>query len=661
MNAIRLTLAALGVCALGCGSGASGCSMGFGIEVENRAAVERFEALRDRFFIRHLLFNPVTSTYLGADGYTDVLQSANGALKDYSEAALGRELAFYRESHQELLTTPRETLPPDLQVDHRIMDAQLKFLIRLIGERKYHQRAVDTYTTEPFRAIDWQLQQMADLGNGLRGTHSEWEHVVRRVESIGAYLGHARANLLAGTATGNIPDWRMVQRNGIEPSHASSEYFRHTLPNIAAGYIGDRTFAQAMVSKLKHAGENAGTAWDDFANFLQAAYETELQACAKATRGARTRAEPLSAGTTRQRCPDRFAAGTNEYEWRVRTVFGDTRSAAQLYDYGDAQVALYSRRIAGIVAHIAKDAGLGNATTRDVVNHLAKDSPKSDDELFAWYRETGARAVAYGRQHGIFDVPADYKLDIIPTPPVLRNSIDAAYYMAPPFKKSGIGRFYLTPTGNDAAGLRLKNRASIADTAIHEGFPGHDWHFKFMTQYGDRISNVRWLTPGAVEDSSSMWSDSLAAEGWGLYAEELMGEPVPGRPYGFYSAPEYLYQLQGQMIRAVRVRVDVGLHTGRMTYDQARDYFVEHADFYPGACSLAGADARAACDSAERAIYRYSKWPTQALAYNLGKNAIISLREEHKKKTGTAYSPRAFHERFMRMGTVPVVFFRDVF
>ena len=140
-----------------------------------------------------------------------------------------------------------------------------------------------------------------------------------------------------------------------------------------------------------------------------------------------------------------------------------------------------------------------------------------------------------------------------------------------------------------------------------------------------------------------------------------MAEPVQGRPYGFYSAPEYLYELQGQMMRAVRVRVDVGIHTGRMTFDEARDYFVEHVEFYPGACAFTDPDARAACDSAERAIYRYSKWPTQAIAYNLGKNAIISLREEWKKKWGTAYSPRAFHDRFMRMGTVPVAFFRDAF
>lgn len=140
-----------------------------------------------------------------------------------------------------------------------------------------------------------------------------------------------------------------------------------------------------------------------------------------------------------------------------------------------------------------------------------------------------------------------------------------------------------------------------------------------------------------------------------------MAEPTSGRPYGFYSAPEYLYELQGQMMRAVRVRVDVGIHTGRMTFNDARDYFAEHVYFYPGACQAGGADARAVCDTADRAIYRYSKWPTQAITYNLGKNAIVSLREAYKTQTGTAYSAKSFHEKLMRMGTVPVSYFRETF
>jgi len=155
----------------------------------------------------------------------------------------------------------------------------------------------------------------------------------------------------------------------------------------------------------------------------------------------------------------------------------------------------------------------------------------------------------------------------------------------------------------------------------------------------------------------------MAAEGWGLYSEELMADPRPSRPYGFYDPGEYLYELQGQLLRAVRIVVDVGIHTRRMTFDEAVDYFTEHVDFFPGARQKAASDpaARASADVAQRAIYRYSKWPTQAITYNLGKNAIVDLREAYRAKMGAAYSAKAFHQKFMGMGTIPVAYFRAQF
>jgi uncharacterized protein (DUF885 family) len=160
-----------------------------------------------------------------------------------------------------------------------------------------------------------------------------------------------------------------------------------------------------------------------------------------------------------------------------------------------------------------------------------------------------------------------------------------------------------------------------------------------------------------------MWDESMATEGWALYAEDLMAEPVDGRPHGFYTTAEHLYELQGQLLRAARVRIDVGIHTGRLSFVQAVDYFTEHVQFYPGACARSAHDtvARALCKTATRAVYRYSKWPTQAITYNLGKNEIVGLRDLVRQRQGTAFSPRAFHERLMRMGTIPVGYYRDEF
>lgn len=605
-----------------------------------------FAQLRDRYFVRALQFNPVTATYLGGDAYSPELRDVNAQLRDYRPAALEAERAFYREVQAAHGRIDPASLSPEEAIDHAVLGAQLAFILHQLQDLRYHERSVDTYVAEPFRGIDWQIQQMTDAGNGLLGTDEEWARVIARLTAVAGYVSVARMNLEAGRASGNVPDWRMVQRDGIGGSQSNAEYFRQTLPELARRYMGDRPFAAELMPLLLAAARRAADVYDGFAAWLQ-----------------------IHFGEDRA---DRFAVGEREYEWRVRNNLRETRSAEELFRYGHQQVALYQGRIYEVAEQVAREARLDlpfgtaeerNASVRSVMEHLAGDSPRDDDELLQWYIDAGRRAVQYGRERELFDIPAEYRLDVHPTPPVLRSTIDAAYYPAPPFKQSGVGRFYLTPTDNDPAALRLNNRASVADTAIHEGFPGHDWHYKFMTRHARGISNIRWLTPGAVEDSAAMWQDSMAAEGWGLYAEELMSEPAPGRPYGFYTAAEYLYELQGQLLRAVRIVVDVGIHTERMTFDQAVDYFTANVNFYPDACARAEADAtaRAVCEGARRAIYRYSKWPTQAITYNLGKNAILELREAYRRARGDAYSAREFHERLMKLGTIPVGYIRDYF
>ena len=632
--------------ALGAAAFAAPLLEGCRFESRRELADGGFIQLRDGYFRDQLVRNPVTSTYLGGDGWDPALQSLGGRLRDYSAAALADENREYKKLERSHSSIDAALLTPQRRVDHAVMGAQIVFL-RYQLDRRYHERCVDTYVAEPFRGVDWQIQQMRAFPDGTLGDEGEWRLLVTRLNSIPSYLAVARANLDRGRGSGNLPDRRMVQRDGIAGSKANAVYFRTSLPALAKGYVGSRNFAGSMLAGIAGAGESAARAYDDFATWLEHSF-------------------PLNETV------DRFSIGEPAYQWRVKTVLRDDRSASDLFEYGARQVEDYTQRIAEVAEKLARARGIGlpfaNAqerawSIRRVMEDLSSDSPRNDDELLRWYKETGERAVAYGRDHALFDVPADYNLDVVPTPPVLRSTIDAAYYPAPPFKKTGVGRFYLTPTGNDPAALREHSRASVADTAVHEGFPGHDWNFKFMTQHAADISNIRWLTPGAVEDSSSMWCDSMATEGWGLYAEELMAEPLADRPYGFYSAGEYLYELQGQLLRAARVRIDVGLHTGRMTFDEAMNYFTEHVNFFPGACAKAASDpaAKAVCDGAMRAIYRYSKWPTQAITYNLGKNAIVALRETFRSRKGTSYSAREFHERLMRMGTIPAGYFKDLF
>jgi uncharacterized protein (DUF885 family) len=602
-----------------------------------------FGALRERYFLKTLEYNPVTSTYLGGDGYHPSLAGVNGRLRDWSVSTLGLENRFYQDIQRELGAIDPARLSPQARIDHGVLAAQLGFLLHQ-DSRRYYQRAVDTYVAEPFRGIDWQIQQMQTFEGGTLGSLEEWQLVIRRLRAIPAYLETTRTNLLTGKSDGNTPDHRMIQRDGIDGSESNAGYFRETLPSLAKQYLGTRPFAASTLTELTTAATAAADGYAGLAGFFRQSFE-------------------LINAT------DRYAAGEEEYTWRLKNCLQVSRSPAELFDYGAQQVAMYESKMFEVAEEVSRQSQLAlsfstdaerRSSVRSVMAFLSNDSPANDDELFRWYREAGARAVAYGREQQMFDIPADYRLDVMPTPPVLRSTIDAVYYPAPPFKKAGVGRFYLTPTENNPAALRLNNRASVADTAIHEGFPGHDWHFKYMTQHASEISPIRWLTPGAVEDSSSMWQDSMTTEGWGLYCEELMAEPVAGRSHGFYTAAELMYEIQGQLLRAARVRIDVGLHTGRMGFAEAMDYFTEHVQFQPGACQAGpgNAEAQAVCDGALRAIYRYSKWPTQAVTYNLGKNEIQRLRDDVVARDPRG-GPRGFHERFMRMGTIPPGFFRD--
>ena len=160
-----------------------------------------------------------------------------------------------------------------------------------------------------------------------------------------------------------------------------------------------------------------------------------------------------------------------------------------------------------------------------------------------------------------------------------------------------------------------------------------------------------------------MWEDSMAAEGWALYAEGLVAEPQQGAAEGFYLPEERLYQLKGLLYRNLRVRIDTGIHTGKLGFDDAVTLFSEVVDFMPGSCSdakgLKQAAKRASCSSAQAAVNRYSRWPTQAITYRIGKDQIVALRSRARQELGDKFSEQRFHLEFMKQGTIAAGYFGD--
>ncbi len=623
--------------------------------VVSGAEDERFRTLEHDYAVYFMSRFPVVATYLGGAAFDPVLAEVDGQLRDPSSAALVEEDKRWAEFRVRFEALEESQLSVQRQIDRRVVLAQLEFLKHQHQVRRQQERALDSYVDEPFRGVDWQIQGMTPTGPGTLGTSAEWRLVIARVRAIPRYLAAAEQQLGAGVAANNTPDWRVLAQYGLQSTRADAEYFARALPALAEKNL-PAAERDALRGELQNAGKAAAAAYEHLRDFVIATF---YESAKKIDRDGLK--PPFRA--------DRYAFGEAEYDWALKNNLGLQQSAAQLFDEAQRVVEATRQELISLAAEVAKSHHIavakGPGAVRLVFEALGKNAPKTDAEMLAGYIETGKRLVQYARTTGLFDVPADYQLEVTITPPPLRSSIEgAAYYPAPSFKQAGVGRFYVTPTNDDQAMLRQEhNRFALADLAAHEGFPGHDWHYKVMSQYRDEIAPSRWLTPGAVEDSSSMWQDSMASEGWALYSEALLSEPQPGAPSGFYTPEERLYQLRGKLYRDLRVRVDTGIHIGRLSFDDAVTLFSEVVDFQPGSCTGVAAmkpgSKRSSCEAAVGAITRYSKWPTQAITYRLGKDQILALRQRAAQALGAAFSAKNFHVEYMKQGTIPASYFAE--
>ncbi len=165
------------------------------------------------------------------------------------------------------------------------------------------------------------------------------------------------------------------------------------------------------------------------------------------------------------------------------------------------------------------------------------------------------------------------------------------------------------------------NRGTIISTAIHEVYGGHYVQFLWLK---DAPSKVRKL----IGCSSN-------AEGWAHYNEQMMLD----EGYGNGDLKLRLGQLQDALLRNARYIVGIQMHTGKMTYEQAIDFFVKE-----------GYQTHA---NGERESKRGTGDPTY-LYYTLGKLEILKLREDYKRMKGNQYSLEEFHNSFLKQGFPPI-------
>jgi uncharacterized protein (DUF885 family) len=199
-------------------------------------------------------------------------------------------------------------------------------------------------------------------------------------------------------------------------------------------------------------------------------------------------------------------------------------------------------------------------------------------------------------------------------------------------EKESASAFYLqgTPDGSRPGAVYVntgdfahRTLMSIESTAYHEGVPGH--HLQI---------SIAQTLPGLPPFRQQAGYTGYI-EGWALYSEHL------GKEVGFYQDPYSDYgHLSDELLRAIRLVLDTGVHFKHWTRQQMIDFFHAHS-------SEDEPSVQAETD-------RYIAIPAQALAYKLGQLEILKLRDRAQSELGSKYDMRAFHDEILNGGALPL-------
>jgi len=306
--------------------------------------------------------------------------------------------------------------------------------------------------------------------------------------------------------------------------------------------------------------------------------------------------------------------GAARYASLVRRTTTSALTPTQIHELGLREVA----RIEGQMLEAARRAGFADlASFRASLASDPRLHPTSRAQVLEIYR--GYLEGIQPELPKLFGRLPKAGFTVVPVEEFREKEAAAAQYVPPAPDGSRPGRVEVN-TGSFAKRTTL----TMESTAYHEAVPGHHLQVALQQEIEGLAPQRRlWLWYGAF------------GEGWALYAERLAEE------VGRYRDPASYYgHLQDEMLRAIRLVVDTGLHEKRWTRAQVVQFFRDHS-------SIDDVEVQAETD-------RYIAWPGQALAYKVGEIQIRDLRERARKALGPGFDVRQFHDEVLGAGSLPL-------
>jgi uncharacterized protein (DUF885 family) len=544
---------------------------------EKRAA---WDKLADEYF------DQVYFKFAPSNGTSDGLHQYDAMLEDYSRAGIDANIAELRAFDKRVEELDAKGLDETRAADRELVLANIRGTLLTLEVVRPWEKNPDSYSSGISNSVYViMVRKFASADERLRS-------VVAREQKMPAVFAAARANLK------NPP--RIYTEIALEQLPDIISFFQNDVP---AAFDGAKDPAVKAAFAKSNGAVIAGL--QSYAAWLKADVL------------------PRSNGD--------FRIGAETFSKKLLYDEMVDTPLDQLLEIGRADLHKNQAEFKRVAAELEP-----NKSTSDVLAELMADHT-TPDHLLQSFRDTFDGLISFIRTKHIITIPSDVRPILQETPPFMRATTFASMDTPGPFEKVAHEAYFnvTLPGAHDtpaeiAGRMAAFNVGTVVSTSTHEAYPGHYVQFLWVHEAPTR---TRMLL-GAASN----------AEGWAHYCEQMMldegfGQPGTGAKDAREAKLIRLGQLEDALLRDARFIVGIEMHRGKMSFDQAVEFFATEG--YQTKETGLVETKRGTAD------------PTY-LYYTLGKLEILKLREDVKKKEGAAFSLEQFHNNFMRQGFPPI-------
>ncbi len=554
--------------------------------VANQSSSSLLRQVYEDFFEEQLRLSPLSATYLGDERYNDRLE--NPATVEFERAALDIDRRY--------LARARAVGFKDLQGPDRIsFDVFVSEREQSLAGARYPERLL------PIDQMDSMASTIAVLGSGASAqpfrTVLDYDNFLKRLGGFVTWSDSAIAAMREGMRRGVVqPRVLMLktvpQLREIGVADARASVFWQPLKAMPQSFSAadqarlELAYADALSNKVL-------PAYRKLADFIENEY-------LPATR----------VSVAWSALPE----GEAWYNFRIARQTTTQMTANEIHQVGLTEVA----RIRSDMEQVRQQVGF-SGDLRSFFRFLQSDQrfvAPNADKLLDDYRALKARIAAL--LPAMFaDFPkADYEVRAVE--PFRARSAPGASYQPSSADGKRPGIFYI-----NTYNLSAQPIFGMETLSLHEAAPGH--HFQISIQQ-ELTDLPRFRRFGGY---------TAYAEGWALYCESI------GKELGLFKDPYQWYgRLSDEMLRAMRLVVDTGIHAKGWSREQAIQFMSDNS-------SMAASDI-------EAEVERYIAWPGQALSYKVGQLRMTAMRAHAQKLLGQKFDIKAFHSQMLRDGSLPL-------